>query len=161
VAQTQNTNSPSETVSDRKQTLRLWLKMLNCTNIIEKKIQNQLRSDFETTLPRFDILSALDRSKTPLSMSQLSKDLLVSNGNVTGVVNRLIQDGYISRSTPQQDRRTYFISITEAGSHEFKKMANAHAEWLEGMFCGLDNEETISILGFLQKLGTGLSKTEQ
>ena len=80
-----------------KQSLRVWLRMLRATTIIEKRIRGYLKTEFDSTLPRFDVLSALDRETAPITMSQLTDHLLVSNGNLTGLVNRLVEDGLISR----------------------------------------------------------------
>ena len=81
-----------------KQSLRLWLKLLSCAMVVEKRLRARLDEDFDTTLPRFDVLAALERHAEGLKMSALSESLMVSNGNVTGVVTRLIEDGFVTRT---------------------------------------------------------------
>jgi DNA-binding MarR family transcriptional regulator len=137
---------------------KLLSKGLNIAQTQETTSRTYKVSDRKQTLPQFDILSALDRSDKAVSMNQLSKTLLVFNGNVTGVVNRLIQDGLISSTTPQQERRTYYISINKKGSQECTKMAETHAEWLEGMFKGLNTTETPEFLTLTQKLKSELAE---
>jgi len=86
--------------SDSKQRLRLWLKMLGCTNLVEREVRTRLRRQFNVTLPRFDLMAALERHPGGLTMGALSKHLMVSNGNVTGVVDRLVKDGLVRRASP-------------------------------------------------------------
>ena len=98
-----------------KQSLRLWLKLLGCTMIVEKRLRARLDAEFATTLPRFDVLAALERHSQGLKMSALSEFLMVSNGNVTGVVSRLIEDGLVTRTVDREDRRSATVRLTPQG----------------------------------------------
>lgn len=136
-----------------KQALRLWLKLLSATGQIEKTIKGRLRDEFETTLPRFDVLAMLDfAGEDGLNMGELSRRLMVSNGNVTGIVNRLEQDGLINRTADKNDRRTQWITLTEAGRTAFKTQANHHESWVEMLMSDLDDNEMDQMLRLLDKL---------
>ena len=115
----ENDHSPKSS-ADRyqphtKQSLRLWLRLLDTTTVVEKAIRSYLKSNCDSTLPRFDIMAALDRAAAPVTMTELSERLLVSNGNVTGVVARLVQDGLVARQADESDRRTQRVSLTSRG----------------------------------------------
>jgi len=136
-----------------KRSLRLWLKLLSCTMIVEKRIRARLDSEFATTLPRFDVLAALERHPDGLTMGQLSRFMMVSNGNVTAVVNRLLDDGWVLRTSEKTDRRVATVRLTRKGRQAFVKMAKTHEQWVDRMFAGLSDErieELTSLLGELR-----------
>jgi DNA-binding MarR family transcriptional regulator len=150
-------NNP--TFSDRlggaphsKQSLRLWLKLLSCSMIVEKRLRARLEREFNTTLPRFDVLAALDRHALGLKMSALSESLMVSNGNVTGVVTRLIEDGLVTRTVDQEDRRSATVRLTRKGRDVFLKMAAAHEQWMDEMFADLSDNQTDDLMRSLTQL---------
>ncbi len=131
-----------------KQSLRLWLRLLACENIIENKLRTALREHFNVTLPQFDVLAELEYLGQPLTMTDLSKRLMVSNGNVTGVVDRLVREGLVQRQPSESDRRVNLISLTPRGLDLFRQMASRHEEWVAGMFADLGPEE-VTLLGSL------------
>ncbi len=137
-----------------KESLRTWLRLLSCETVIERQLRTLLRQNFSVTLPQFDVLSELERADDPLTMSQLSKELMVSNGNVTGVIDRLENTGFVKRVRAEHDRRIQYIELTPQGSREFDRMAVAHEQWLAELMSGLSLTE----MGKLQRL---LLKTRQ
>jgi DNA-binding MarR family transcriptional regulator len=132
-----------------KQSLRLWLKLLGCTLIVEKRLRSRLDADFGTTLPRFDVLAALERHPQGLKMSALSEFLMVSNGNVTGVVSRLIEDGWVTRTVDRQDRRSATVRLTRKGRESFLRMAAANERWMDGMFGELTDPQIEDLMRLL------------
>lgn len=144
-----------------KQSLRLWLRLLTCANVIEKRVRNRLRSEFDTTLPRFDVLSSLEHSPDGLTMGELSADLMVSNGNVTGIVARLEKEGMVTRRPAPKDRRTQFVRLTEKGLTEFTAMANVHEGWIDGMFAELDDDQIASLMLLLDSLKVSLASDKE
>jgi DNA-binding MarR family transcriptional regulator len=132
-----------------KQSLRLWLKLLSCTLIVEKRLRTRLDANFDTTLPRFDVLAALERHADGLKMSALSEFLMVSNGNVTGVVSRLIEDGLVTRTVDQADRRSATVRLTRKGRDVFLKMAAANERWMDEMFADLSEAEIEGLMRLL------------
>jgi DNA-binding MarR family transcriptional regulator len=132
-----------------KQSLRLWLKLLGCTMIVEKRLRTKLDADFATTLPRFDVLAALERHAQGLKMSALSEFLMVSNGNVTGVVSRLIEDGLVTRTVDEEDRRSATVRLTRKGRDSFLKMAAANERWMDEMFADLSDHQTEELMRLL------------
>lgn len=124
-----------------KDSLRLWLRLLNSTNLIEQYVRKKLRVEFNCTLPKFDVLAELGRSEKPQTMSELSRRLMVSNGNATGVIDRLQRDGLVQRLSSADDRRVQYISLTKAGRQAFKKMAVAHETWIAELMSGLKKSE--------------------
>jgi DNA-binding MarR family transcriptional regulator len=123
-----------------KHQLRLWLRLLSCTNLITAEIRQRLRSEFEFTLPRFDLMAQLDREPNGLRLSELSKRMMVTNGNLTGLVDRLIEEGYVRRVDDPSDGRASVVRLTKAGMEIFKKLAAAHEAWLATLFNGLSPE---------------------
>ena len=118
----------------QKESLRTWLRLLSSESIIEQQLRSVFRQQFDVTLPQFDVLSELEHASEPLTMSQLSRELMVSNGNITGVIDRLVTMGLVQRERPNYDRRIQFIQLTEKGSKEFRHMAKLHADWVAHLF---------------------------
>lgn len=119
-----------ETNAGSKERLRLWIRLLRVVRVVEGELRERLKREFDTTLPRFDVLSALYRERDGMLMSDLSRFLLVSNGNVTGIVERLVADGLVQRTAREGDRRAFIVRLTEAGTARFEAMAAAHESWI-------------------------------
>ena len=141
-----------------KQSLRAWLRLLSCENLIEQYLRAQLRKDFDVTLPQFDVLSELDHAGEQLTMSQLSDKLMVSNGNVTGVVDRLERNGYVARKASPSDRRVQNILLTAKGREKFQQMAAVHEQWVKRLFNDLSADELAELLELLNKARTSVAK---
>ena len=124
---------------------RLWLRMLSTTKLITTEIRRRLRAEFGATLPQFDLMAQLYRETDGLRLGELSKRTMVTNGNVTGLVERLETDGLVKRVTPDKDRRVTVAQLTPAGTELFTAMAAAHEGWLRELFADLD-AETVSAL---------------
>lgn len=135
-----------------KQSLRLWLRLLDTTTVVEKTIRSYLKDRCESTLPRFDVLAALDRAGRPLTMSELSNRLLVSNGNVTGVVARLSEDGLVDREVDASDKRSQRVSLSQSGRRKFARMARMHESLIDGVFGGLTDSEIARLLTLATEL---------
>lgn len=138
--------------SHSKNSIRLWLRLLTCATEVENLLRTLVRERFGTTLPRFDILAALDRNPDGLSMGELSSLLMVSNGNVTSVVERLLADELIDRVAVEHDRRKYRVSLTPKGRSWFAEMALAHEGWVDDFFSHLSDDEIDKLLGLLNQL---------
>lgn len=127
-------NKRSEkTEPQSKQNLRLWLRLLKASRIIETQLREKLRLEFASTMPRFDVLAALYRFEKGLKMSELSNVLMVSNGNVTGIVDRLVKDGLVLRVPVAGDRRALLVRLTAKGREIFTEQADAHESWVDDM----------------------------
>ncbi|KIN66242.1 Transcriptional regulator, MarR family [Sulfitobacter noctilucicola] len=124
-----------------KDRVRLWLRLLKVVRGIENDLREKLRRDHNTTLPRFDVMSALSRHPDGLKMSQLSGVLRVSNGNVTGIADRLSDEGLVERVAVPGDRRAIVLRLTEAGRVEFEGQAKAHENWINDILSGVSPEE--------------------
>jgi DNA-binding MarR family transcriptional regulator len=129
-----------------KQSLRVWLRMLGATTIMQKLIQNYLKVRFDSTLPRFDVMSALDRQDGPITMSELSDKLLVSNGNVSGLVSRLVKDGMMTREVDPHDRRTQRVELSSTGREAFHAMAIEHEKLVDSLFSDLSDAQMEELL---------------
>ena len=139
----------AQTRADDRGGLRLWLRLLSCTGLIEGEVRKRLRERFEVTLPRFDLMAQLDKAPEGLSLSELSKRMMVSNGNVTGLVERLVESGHLARRTLPRDRRTQVVSLTGLGRAEFGAMAAEHEGWIAEMFADLAGREVDDLLRLL------------
>lgn len=138
--------------------LRAWLKLLACHNLVEAQLRTMLRLQFDTTLPRFDLMAQLQRYPHGLRMRELSERMMVTGGNVTGLVDRLVDEGLIDRVDDPDDRRAYVVSLTERGRQEFAGMAQQHERWVGSLFGGLQGEELAQLSGLLGKLKNHLAQ---
>ena len=130
--------------------LRTWLRLLRVTRNAENHLREFLRVNYDTTLPRFDVAAALYRSKEPMKMSELSKMLLVSNGNVTNIVDRLELEDKAQRVTHDGDRRVVFVELTPAGREWFQKVAAAHEQEVNKVFSNLGHAELTQLRDLLR-----------
>lgn len=131
-----------------KASLRLWLRLLSCSLIVEKSVRLKLQREYATTLPRFDVMAALYRRPGSMTMGELSRQVLMSNGNVTGLVTRLIADGLL-RAEQHDDRRVQRVALTPRGRTRFKRVAAAHERWIDAAFGGLSDREIAELLARL------------
>jgi DNA-binding MarR family transcriptional regulator len=146
------TDRESALARDDKLELRVWLRLLTCANLIESRVRAGLREDFAITLPRFDLLAQLDRAPDGLTMGELSDRLMVSNGNITGLVERLVGEGLIARAPSPGDRRRSRVKITTSGKRTFDAMTPTHERWIDELFAGLSRAEMAELLALLAKL---------
>src|SRR5881409_3262539 len=137
--------------SDDHRALRIWLRLLTCTQLIEKQVRGRLRGQFATPLPRFDLMAQLERHVDGLKMNELSRLLMVTGGNVTAIVDQLEKEGLVERLDEPADRRAFRIRLTKAGERSFTEMARAHEEWVVGMLSGLSRREQDDLLRLLAK----------
>ena len=138
--------------AEHPQSLRLWLRLLTCTQLIERDVRGRLRRHFDTTLPRFDLMAQLERAPHGLRMNELSKRLMVSGGNVTGITDQLVIEGLVERIDEPGDRRVYRIRLTKKGRAQFADMARAHEGWIVDAFAGLNEREVAALHRLLGKV---------
>src|ERR1700740_2525777 len=136
---------------DHGDELRLWLRLLTCTTLIAGQVRTRLRELFDVTLPRFDLMSQLDKVPDGMTLSDVSKRMMVSNGNVTGLVERLVESGHLDRRTSVSDRRVQVIRLTKAGRAEFRKMAAEHQNWIADVFSDLSPKDVRELMRLLAK----------
>ncbi|MDA0662841.1 MAG: MarR family transcriptional regulator [Proteobacteria bacterium] len=141
--------------------LRVWLRLLTCTNLLDNEVRTRLKATADTTLPRFDILAQLERHDGPMSMGDLSRRLMVSNGNVTGLIDRLAREGMVDRTPSPEDRRVQMVSLTADGSKFFAKIAEDHRDWVGGMMADLSADEMKSLYDLLARLKESILAAEQ
>ena len=132
--------------------LRLWLRMLTCTQLIEQRVRGGLREQFETTLPRFDLMAQLERSPEGLKMNELSRRMMVTGGNVTGITDQLEAEGLVERTAVANDRRALCIRLTDAGRKAFADMAAVHEGWIIDALAGLSERELATLHKLLGKV---------
>ena len=136
--------------------LRTWLRLLTCTNLVEREVRGRLRDKFDTTLPRFDVLAQLDAvSREPephLTMSELSRRLMVTNGNLTSLIERLVHEGLVRRDPAPDDKRTQIVKLTALGKRSFDAMTPEHQRWIDDLFGGLSASERRHLYELLGKL---------
>jgi DNA-binding MarR family transcriptional regulator len=139
--------------------LRIWLRLLTCTQLIERRVRSGLREDFGTTLPRFDLMAQLARHRGGLKMSELSRLLMVTGGNVTAIVDQLEKEGLVERLDEPDDRRAFRIRLTRSGEKSFAEMARAHEQWIVELLGGLARREQEELLRLLAKVKTHALET--
>ncbi len=143
--------------------LRTWLRLLMCTNLVERQVRGRLRDRFDTTLPRFDVLAQLDlvsgETVPHLTMSELSRRLMVTNGNLTSLIERLVQEGLVKRVSEPGDRRTQMVSLTPAGKRAFDSMTPEHQRWIDDLFAGLSAADRRTLFELLGKLRSSVQNS--
>ncbi len=143
--------------------LRTWLRLLTCTNLVEREVRGRLRDKFDTTLPRFDVLAQLDavaeNEISHLTMSELSRRLMVTNGNLTSLVERLVQEGLVRRVSAPGDRRTQMVSLTVSGKRAFDAMTPEHQRWIDDLFAGLSSADRRRLFELLGKLRSSVQNS--
>ena len=137
---------------DDHSALRIWLRLLTCTQLIERNVRSRLREEFGTTLPRFDLMAQLDRYRDGLKMNELSRLLMVTGGNVTAIVDQLEKEGLVERLDEPADRRAFRIRLTRSGAKTFAEMARAHEQWVVKLLTGLSRREQDELLKLLAKV---------
>ena len=137
--------------SEHPQALRLWLRMLTLTQLVEKQVRFQLRTQWGTTLPRFDLMAQLERKPDGLKMNELSRRMMVSGGNVTGITDQLVTEGLVERVSVDGDRRAFHVRLTPSGRSLFGEMARQHEIWIVEAFGGLSPAETEALHQLLGK----------
>ena len=147
--------------ADQHASLRLWLRMLSCTNRVEDKIRQKLRESFDITLPRFDLMAQLERHPEGLSMGELSRRMLVTGGNITAIVDQLEKEKLVARLVGVNDRRLFNVNLTKAGREAFAEMAVAHEEWVADLFSGLSNNQQSQLYTLLGAMKKNLQKQEE
>jgi DNA-binding MarR family transcriptional regulator len=141
----------AERPHDHHDELRLWLRLLTCTTLIEGEVRGRLREAFDVTLPRFDLMAQLDKTPDGMTLGELSSRMMVSNGNVTGLVERLVADGLLARKPAPNDRRAQIVRLTAPGRRSFRAMARAHEGWIAEIFADLKPSEISALMGLLAK----------
>jgi DNA-binding MarR family transcriptional regulator len=142
----------SRLTDEHHQSLKLWLRMLSCTVLIEGEIRARLRGEFGITLPRFDLMAQLERHPDGLRMGELSKRMMVTGGNITGITDQLEQEKLVVRVPDRNDRRAYSVRLTAAGRRAFERMAAVHEEWVAELLGGLSSAEKAKLIELLSKV---------
>lgn len=138
--------------SEHPEALRLWLRMLTCTQLVEKQVRTLLRERFDTTLPRFDLMAQLERAPAGLKMNELSRRMMVTGGNVTGITDQLVTEGLVERIDVEGDRRAYCVRLTAKGRKLFHEMARQHEGWIVEAFSGLSDKDLSALHKLLGKV---------
>ena len=149
----------SRLTEDHHQSLKLWLRMLSCTVRIENEIRSRLRASFGITLPRFDLMAQLERHPDGLRMGELSRRMMVTGGNVTGITDQLEREGLVVRVPDPHDRRAWAVRLTPSGRSAFVEMAAVHERWIDEMLADIPAADKASLIALLasmkQRLNTG------
>jgi len=156
----QRVDTESRATHDDHLSVRVWLRLLTCTNLVERRVSRRLRDDFDTTLPRFDFLSQLERNPAGLRMTEISQRMMVTGGNITRIADQLLAEGLITRTVAPDDRRASIVKLSAAGRRAFGEMARRHEEWIVEMFGGLTESERRALHVQLAKLKRHLNALE-
>lgn len=148
----------AERPADHEAELRLWLRLLTCTTLIEGVVRSRLRDNFDVTLPRFDLMAQLDKTPGGMTLGELSQRMMVSAGNVTGLAERLESLGMLERRASPNDRRAQIVSLTGEGRRAFRAMARTHENWIAEIFSDLSADEIETLMRLLAKTKTSARK---
>jgi len=143
--------------SEHPEALRLWLRLLTCTQLIEKQLRSGLREQFDTTLPRFDLMAQLERTDSGMKMNELSRRMMVTGGNVTGITDQLVAEGLVERLEVAGDRRAFLVRLTPKGRKQFQDMAQQHEVWILGAFASLTAKDVSTLHKLLGKVKSHVS----
>jgi DNA-binding MarR family transcriptional regulator len=154
-------DSGSEDAADHRAQIRLWLRLMACTTLIGAELRRQFREEFDFTLARFDVLAQLDREPGGLMLGELPKRLMVSAGNLTPIVDRLVEDRYITRTPSHLDRRVQIVCMTVEGRKAFRRMARKHGLWLASLLQEFPKERIDELIRQLDELKTVVRNATQ
>ncbi|WP_395408562.1 MarR family winged helix-turn-helix transcriptional regulator [Pseudoduganella sp. UC29_106] len=143
---------------EHHQSLKLWLRMLSCTTRIENEIRSRLRTQFGITLPRFDLMAQLERYPDGLRMGELSKRMMVTGGNVTGITDQLEQEGLVARVPDPNDGRAFSVKLTPTGRTAFSQMALVHERWVAELLQDISTEDKAQLIDLLSQMKGHLNK---
>ena len=149
----------SRLTQDHHQSLKLWLRMLSCTVKIENEVRTRLRATFGITLPRFDLMAQLERFPDGLRMGELSKRMMVTGGNITGITDQLEQEKLVARVVDPKDRRSFSVKLTPAGRRAFDEMARVHEGWIAELLQGVTPDEKTQLIALLSHMKQQLNDT--
>ena len=148
----------AEALVDHKAELRLWLRLLTCTTLIETEVRRRLRKQFGETLPRFDLMAQLERVDTGMTLGEVSQRMMVSAGNVTSLVERLVTSGYVERRTAPNDRRSQLVRLSNAGRAHFGRLAAAHQDWVAELLEDLSERDIAGAMEELARVKKSVSR---
>lgn len=151
----------SRLTGDHHQSLKLWLRMLSCTVRVENEIRSRLRTTFGITLPRFDLMAQLERHPDGLRMGELSRRMMVTGGNVTGITDQLEEEGLVQRVPDPADRRAYSVKLTPAGRQAFVEMAAVHEGWVADLFGAMTGADKAQLIELLDKMKRQLNERNE
>jgi DNA-binding MarR family transcriptional regulator len=137
--------------------VRAWVRIL----AVQKRGLSAIRDDLdgEITLPRFDLLSNLVRSDGQ-TLASLSRSMLVTAGNLTGLVDRAARDGLVERRADPADRRAWRVHLTPKGLRAFRDAERRHATRVAKLFDGLTRSELTTLLRLLDKVRAAFRPAE-
>lgn len=148
----------SRVLDDHHQALKIWLRMLACTTRVENVIRQRLRSEFGTTLPRFDLMAQLDREPDGLRLGELSQRMMVTNGNLTGLVDRLVREGLVLRKVDADDRRAFIVRLTKTGKAKFAVYARENERLVLSLFDSIRPDKVQALMENLAELKASASR---
>ena len=151
----------AERPGDHKAELRLWLRLFTCKTVIDSEVRRRLRDQFDVTFPRFDMMAQLDKNQAGMTLGELSKRMMVTNGNVTGLVERLVTEGLLDRRPSPNDRRAQIVSLTAEGRRAFRTMARANEDWIAEIFSGLTAAEMDELMRLLGRAKASAAKASR
>ncbi len=151
----------SRLTNDHHQSLKLWLRMLSCTTKIETEIRSRLRTEFGITLPRFDLMAQLERHPEGLRMGELSKRMMVTGGNITGITDQLEQENLVVRVPDPKDGRAFSVKLTPAGRKAFTQMAEVHESWVAELLQDISQEDKGQLIELLSQMKGHLYAREE
>ncbi|XLZ72545.1 MarR family transcriptional regulator [Massilia sp. SR12] len=151
----------SRLTNDHHQSLKLWLRMLSCTTKIEAEIRSRLRTEFGITLPRFDLMAQLERHPEGLRMGELSKRMMVTGGNITGITDQLEQEKLVLRVPDPKDGRAFSVKLTAAGRKAFSEMAEVHERWVAELLQDITQEDKGQLIDLLSQMKGHLYAREE
>jgi DNA-binding MarR family transcriptional regulator len=154
-----NVDAETRLHDDHHLSVRLWLRMLSCTNRIESCVRQKLQANFDTTLPRFDLMAQLERAPQGLKMSELSQRMMVTGGNVTGITDGLEKEGLVVREVDPSDRRVFRVKLTAEGQKQFRRMAAEHEQWIIALFDGTSMKHKNQLVELLGELKSHISES--
>jgi DNA-binding MarR family transcriptional regulator len=134
------------------QALKLWVRMLACTVRVENTIRSRLRTTFDITLPRFDLMAQLERQPEGLRMGEISRRMMVTGGNVTGIVAQLEREELVARVIDPLDGRAFVVRLTPAGRTAFAAMAAVHEGWVAELFRDISAADKTTMIELLDKM---------
>jgi DNA-binding MarR family transcriptional regulator len=144
--------------------MRAWLAMVGCFTSVERSLRRHFNHVFRSSLPRYDVLMALVHFPDGLTMGQLASKLMVSKGNMTGVVRRLQQNNCVRQASSRHDRRVRVVTLTSKGRTLWEQMHGEYRSVIEDVLSQLSKTEsrllTQSLMQAQERIDSVLQRKE-